>query len=92
MYVGKERERVVEVDQLFILEDSAGVRTWVSEVPVNAYEQVLEAAVLADVGVRFVGVDGPNGMFAIGAEHAVVESCAITCETRDVTDSRRNAL
>ncbi|GAB83995.1 hypothetical protein GORBP_026_00030 [Gordonia rubripertincta NBRC 101908] len=51
MYVGGERERVVEIVQNLIIEDSAGVRARVSEVPVDPNEQAFKAAVLADVGV-----------------------------------------
>lgn len=42
MDIGEEGEGVVEVSELFVNQDSVGVRSRVSKVPVDAYQQVLK--------------------------------------------------
>lgn len=50
MDIGEEGEGVVEVSELFVNQDSVGVRSRVSKVPVDAYQQVLKSSVRTDLG------------------------------------------
>ncbi|MPM32809.1 hypothetical protein SDC9_79375 [bioreactor metagenome] len=92
MDIGEEGKGVVEVSELFVNQDSVGVRARVSKVPVDAYQQVLESSVRTDLGFRSVTIDRPDGSFAIGAEHPVVERCAVAGEPCYRPDPGRDAL